>query len=170
MKHHFNNQNTYELDCIKNALRIDRNLQLIFGIIAVLFGGWLLLFVFKRFSWIFAALALVMLFSGIRLLYDVFRFWKMEQTYLIRLLFYQPQEIVWVYSIVTEKLPFGVALSKKGTMYFKLLNGDEITIKLDDKEMPLISKCLHEVLPHATFGYSKEKEQWYMANPAMLLK
>jgi hypothetical protein len=170
MKHLFNNENTYELNCIKNALRIDRNLKFIFGISATLFGAWLLMFVFERFSWIFAAFALAMLVSGIRLLSDVFRFWKMEQTPLIQLLFYQPQEIVWVYTIVTEKLPFGVFFSKKGTMYFKLLNGDEISIKLDEKQLPLISESLNSVLPHATFGYSKEKEQWYMANPAMLLK
>ena len=170
MEHSFQNQYSYEMNCIKDSLRLDRNLKLIVSIVAIGVGVWSLWFTFNRFAWFFGALALTSLVVGVKLLFNVIQEWKVEQMPLMQLLSFKREKIVWVYSIVTEKLPFGVFVSKKGTMYFKLLDGDEITIRLTEKEIPLVAKSLNYILPHATFGYSKEYEQWYMANPAMLLK
>lgn len=86
------------------------------------------------------------------------------------LLLKQPRKVVWVYSIVTQRMPFGFVINHSGTMYFKLIDGSEMTLSLPAEELKSISEMLNYHLPHATFGYSKEKEQWFLAHPEMLLK
>jgi len=82
----------------------------------------------------------------------------------------EPKRIVWVYSIVTKRMPFGFQINQSGTMYFKLLDGDELTLSFPASELKSISEMLNYHLPHATFGYTKEREQWYMAHPELLLR
>jgi hypothetical protein len=86
------------------------------------------------------------------------------------LLEHHPRQIVWVYSIVTERLPFGFNVARAGLMYFKLADGDEITVSLPAERLPWISRYLNDRLPHATFGYSRDREQWYLASPYLLLR
>ncbi len=161
--------NSEAIILIQNALKTDRNLQLLISLIGLGMGGYLLINNLERFTWIVNTLILAVIFGCFKLLYDVIRFWQPRQMPLIQLLINQPKEIIWVYSVLTEKLPLGIWFSKKGTMYFKLMNKDEFTIKLSEKEALIVSKYLNDRLPHATFGYSKDKEQWYMANPALLI-
>ena len=82
----------------------------------------------------------------------------------------KPRKVVWVYSVVTQRMPFGFVINHSGTMYFKLIDGSEMTLSLPAEELKSISEMLNYHLPHATFGYSKEKEQWFLAHPEMLLK
>ncbi len=93
-----------------------------------------------------------------------------EEMPLKKLLLKEPQKVVWVYSMVTQRMPFGFQINQSGTMYFKLIDGNEITLSLPVSELKGISEMLNYHLPHASFGYSKEKEQWYLAHPAMLMK
>ena len=55
-------------------------------------------------------------------------------------------------------------------VYFKLIDGDEITLSIPEKELNTLMKELNRRLPHATFGYTKDREQWFMAEPALLLR
>jgi hypothetical protein len=55
-------------------------------------------------------------------------------------------------------------------LYFKLSNGDEITVSLRPQKLKVISKFLNRLLPHASFGYSHDRAQWYHVHPDMLRK
>lgn len=95
---------------------------------------------------------------------------RVERTPLMQLIKHQPGQIVWVYSVVTEWLPFGLQAGRNATLYIKLLDGDEITLALPQKHLKLVSHLLNRLLPHASFGYTKDREQWYLASPALLLQ
>ncbi len=89
-----------------------------------------------------------------------------------RLFYYikeNPRHIVWVYSILKVQLPFGFQVAKSGTLYFKLADGDEISVGLPEHQLKLVSESLNAILPHASFGYSQERDQLFSINPALLV-
>ncbi len=163
-------KNQYELDCIHQALIRDRNSRFLAGLVALGLGIWALQKGFNASSWFMILLGIVGIGIGLKLSYDTLKYWKPSSMRLIRLLFDKPKSIVWVYSIVTVRLPFGIQLARKGTMYFKLDDTDEITIRLYENDIPKVAKYLNQLLPHATFGHTQEREQWYMANPLLLVR
>jgi hypothetical protein len=71
------------------------------------------------------------------------------------------REIVWIYSVRTQTMPFGLYLWERGTMYFKLLDGSEIVLSLPADQLKMVSKFLGRLLPHAAIGYSKERMEQY---------
>ncbi|MDX1942508.1 MAG: hypothetical protein SFU99_18230 [Saprospiraceae bacterium] len=105
---------------------------------------------------------------SITALYHLYLHWNDDR--LMRLLEYQPQQIVWIYTVVVQRMPFGVHLFQNGTLFFKLIDGDEISILLSEKKMKLACHTLSRLLPHATIGYSKEREAQYKQNPKRLIK
>lgn len=156
---------------IAKSLRRERNQKLIAGVAALALGiGLASRFPFKPHEWFLGILMLALLVVGILIIVKLIRNWELDQMELIRLLKYEPMEIVWVYSIQTSRLPFGIQLQEECTMYFKLMNRDFIEIKLPKSKIKMVSEVLNVVLPHATFGYSVDNAQWYVANPALLLK
>lgn len=163
-------KNHYELNCIYQALIRDRNSRFLAGLVAFSLGIWALQKGFGAGSWFMILLGIIGIGIGVKLSYDTLRYWKPDRMRLILLLFNEPKSIVWVYSIVTVRLPFGIQFARKGTMYFKLDDNDEITIRLYEKDIPQVAKYLNKQLPHATFGYTQEREQWYMANPLLLIR
>lgn len=160
----------YEFQCMEESLKADRNLKLLIGLLAFVLGIWLGAWMTNHFAWVWLAVTFAILFGAFRLLFDVIQFWQPRSTQIMQLLHNQPTEIVWVYYVVTQKLPFGIQFSHKATMYIWLMEKDCITLKLNEKDVKPVYECLYDLLPHASFGYSQEKEQWYMANPAMLLR
>lgn len=164
-------QNTDTFTLIEKSLKRERNQKLIVGVLALLSGiGLASRFPFKPNEWFLGILTLAFLVVGILIIVKLIRNWELEKMELIRLLKYEPTEIVWVYSIQTSRLPFGIQLQHDCTMYFKLMNRDFIEIKLPKSKIKMVSAELNKVLPHATFGYSVDNAQWYAANPALLLK
>lgn len=107
---------------------------------------------------------------GIRYMYLFFPLWRGRDFHLLYLIEYRPKNIVWVYSIVTERLPFGLQFSRNATLYFKLLDGKEYSVTLPASRIKAVSHSLNTLLPHATFGYNKDREQLYIVDPSMLLK
>ncbi|MEL7220105.1 MAG: hypothetical protein AAGJ93_02235 [Bacteroidota bacterium] len=85
---------------------------------------------------------------------------------LLKMLYENPGEIVWIYSMVNDHHPFGLQFFQRGILYFKLLNGDEITANLPPKKLKLISKVLSRSLPDTVFGYSNERARKYLSDPA----
>lgn len=81
-----------------------------------------------------------------------------------------PNEVVWVYSIKTQLMPFGIQLSNRVTVFFKTIDGKENSLRVPEKDLPKIMEFLNQQLPLATFGYSQEKSQWYAIDPAMLIR
>ncbi|MEM8526756.1 MAG: hypothetical protein AAGG68_19100 [Bacteroidota bacterium] len=117
-----------------------------------------------------AVVGLIALLFAIQFAYQYFKYLEVQQMPLFLLLKRKPQDIVWVYSIVTERMPFGFKINHNALMYFKLIDKDDICLTVPAERAELISSGLNHLLPHATFGYSEDKEQLYMASPEMLLR
>ncbi len=80
----------------------------------------------------------------------------------------QAKEVVWVYSIKTHRMPFGLETVKNGILYFHFQDGTHLSISIPAHQLKLVSKYLNRLLPHASFGYSKEREQTFHYNPQLL--
>ncbi len=133
--------------------------------------GLIFLFYFGRGNSGLVILSLLLSVTGLKFLSDVFRTNKdHDASTLIPLLSQSPCKIVWVYSIVTENMPFGIHLIDRGKLLFKLDEGKEICISVPHRRLKEISRQLQQLLPHASFGYTKEKMQWYLADPHLLYK
>ena len=115
-------------------------------------------------------LSWVLIYFGIKYSWQALKVQRVEDSELMKVLLQKPKKIVWVYSIVTNRMPFGFQFSKSGVMYFKMIDGKEISIGMSAKELKIVSRFLNRMLPHATFGYSPEKEQRYQENPELLVR
>jgi len=138
--------------------------------VALLAVGIVLLLVFFRENVILTVLGLAGVIVGIRLVFAGLRNLRIKNHRLMVLLRDHPAQIVWVYALVTERLPFGFRFARSGILYFKLADGDEITVTLGAGDLRLVSRFLNRLLPHASFGYTRDREQWYLASPELLRK
>ena len=82
----------------------------------------------------------------------------------------RPYEVVWVYTIITERMPFGLQFVKNGLLYIHLIDGTHHSVSLPARKLKLVSKYLNRLLPNACFGYSEEREQTYLQNPEKLMR
>ena len=105
---------------------------------------------------------------GITALYHLYQNWNDGR--LMRLLEYQPQQIVWVYSVVVHRMPFGIHFFQYGTLFFKLADGQELSVLLSVRQLKLAGRTAERLLPHATVGYSPERARRYAQNPRSLLR
>lgn len=69
-----------------------------------------------------------------------------------------PESIVWVYGMVTERMPFGFRLSAMATLHLVDKDGGMHCFGLRPRELKLVTKTLNRVLPHAEFGYTPGRE------------
>ncbi len=153
------------------ALQLERNQKLIGAICALAFGIWLIFrLTFERSQLILGLISLTAVVIGVRLLFNTLQQWNIKSHPLMHLLQTSSQKIVWVYSMVTVRLPFGIQMQRVGTVYFKLDDKDEYTVKIHEQDLKIVMDYLNQQLPQVSFGYSQEKEQWYMANPMLLLQ
>lgn len=157
------------MNMLKKALLIECQSQLVALFLLLLTSTALLLYTFEE-SIIFPALGLMGIIISIQLIYRIARSLNIEEHRLIWLLKNQSHAIVWIYSVKTERLPFGFKLSKSTTLYFKLSDGSEISVNVPPRNLKVISRYLNRLLPHATFGYSHNRAQWFQIHPDMLRK
>jgi hypothetical protein len=122
-----------------------------------------------QWSAILALFGLILTTLALRLFYTLMQQLPVSEHRLMKLLREHPRQIVWVYSVVTQRMPFGLEIFRSGLMYFKLADGKEITVELPADRLKGVAEHLNDLLPHASFGYTRDREQWYMAEPLMLL-
>jgi hypothetical protein len=151
------------------ALRRERRVKLLTASILLLISM-ALSFTFFSVNPLLAALGLVGVVLGLRYVYQFAGYQSPEDEELIALMRRNPRHIVWVYAIVTEHLPYGFRFSYQGVLYFKLADGDEMTVSLPAKHIPSVSRFLNRILPHATFGYSEYRKAQYQTNPRLLIR
>ena len=126
---------------------------------------------FVRVNWTISMVAFSGLFVGILLLIRLLRSKPWDDHHaLLELLEHTPERVVWVYGTVTEQMPFGFKVTQGGVLYFKLLNGDDHSVGMSPQHLKLVSRFLNRVLPHATFGYTKERAAAYQTDPRSLLR
>ena len=162
------------MTCIRKALFRERfeKLRLLTALIFLIF----FLIFFSYFQNNPAAKQLLLIFAMITFVgiifftRDILRFWKPESSALMQQLQKSPKNIVWVYLLKVELIPFGINFKKENTLCLRLLNGDMLQIKIPESDSSTIMEKLELMLPHATFGYNREREQLYGIHPELLLK
>ncbi|MEY4133689.1 MAG: hypothetical protein ACOYOO_00560 [Saprospiraceae bacterium] len=87
---------------------------------------------------------------------------------LLQVLREQPLRVVWVYSVVLERVPFGIYFFRTATMFFKLDDGTELSVHLPYRHLRTVSHFLNRLLPHATFGYTSDRDYAYRVSPERL--
>jgi hypothetical protein len=154
---------------IEQALRREARQQLLVSVILLCTGLGLSFWGFNK-SVLVSVLGLGVLVMGSQLVYKTIRQLRLQLHPLHILLHYQPQRVVWVYSVVTQWMPFGLKFGQLSLVYFYTLDGKHYTISLPSAKIKLLSKYLNRLLPHATFGYSNHKEAVFRTQPAELIR
>ena len=80
----------------------------------------------------------------------------------------QPRRIIWIYTVNYDIAPAGIYLYRRSTLVFNLQNREQLFLFGSPREVENAKRVLAKILPHATFGYTKEREQWFMASPLLL--
>lgn len=156
-----------------SVLKKERNLNLCYGgmfILAGLSTAFFLGAVNLPLMILLILLMIVLILVGFKFLLEAFQNWDVINHRLFQLLERNPKKIVWVYSIHTELAPFGISVFNSGELFFKLDDGNQIIVNSAPSKLKTVSQELNAFLPHATFGYSEERDQWYSASPFLLLK
>lgn len=157
------------MDDFREALSRDLFRLILVGNICLATGMALLTLLFNR-HWLWPLTGLFLVACGLYLLIRWSRSGSPEQTALYKVLCHRPGEIVWVYPVVTQVMPFGISLYDRSYLIFKLLNGREHALQVPSRKVRLLMKWLNRYLPHATFGYSANKARNYSADPARLIR
>lgn len=170
-----NLRNTYHhhpaMHLIRTSIRRELILKLTLSIL-LFAAGIVVGYVYFKKRNVLATFGLVAVLAGLKLLRDTLRRSKVEDDPLWQLLQKDSgrQQIVWVYCVTTQVMPFGFHLWQRGAMFFKLMDGEEITVSLPAGKQKMVSRFLNRLLPHASFGYSEEKQRLFESDPSMLLR
>ncbi len=154
---------------LRRAIRQEQRIKLTFSVL-LMAGGAGFGYIFFEKKNILATFGLAGMLFGLRLLWEVLRQPKPEDDRLWKLLNDRSRQIVWVFCVNTQTMPFGFHLWEEGMMYFKLADGSEVSITLPVRKLKMVSKFLNRLLPHVSFGYSEERQRQFEANPASLLR
>ncbi|MEZ5039394.1 MAG: hypothetical protein R2828_05865 [Saprospiraceae bacterium] len=157
------------LAVLRKALVREARWQLI-AAIALLVIGFSLISVFYKTNVIVSLLGLFMTITACRYIYEFSAIKSPDDHQLIHMISYEPERIVWVYGELVERLPFGLQFSRSGTLYFKLIDGDEIIVNIPGRHLRLVSKTLNRLLPETSFGFSSEKAEKFAQKPRLLRK
>ena len=114
--------------------------------------------------------AIAALLSALLFIRDIMRFWKPESSPILQMMHFAPKNIVWIYVVQVNIAPFGIRLKNEQTICLRLMNGDILQIRFPEKELQSVLNGLAELLPHATFGFDKAKEQLYRIHPSLLYR
>lgn len=156
----------------QEALKRERKMKLLVLVINILLVlGLLYLAVFMQNPLASIVFTLAGIGFGVAVFFgrDIWKNWEVNHSPIISRLHQNPTTIVWLYTIRVDFSPFGIQFWDEYTLSFRLDDGEELQIRIRATEIIKIEKALRKMLPQATFGYSKEREQWYMANPMLLL-
>ena len=157
------------LEFIKQSIQKEQR-QKFFASTLMLSVGILLMYYNFNASYFLSVIGLLFVVLGLRYTFIFLPGRKSKDLYLIHLIKHHPEQIVWVYGIITERLPFGFQFGDNAALHFRLIDKEEYVIELPKNKIEEITTALNPMLPNTTFGYSKDNEQLYIANPALLLK
>jgi len=152
-----------------HAIARENRLQLIAAVVLTIVGILTIYYAFGL-SHIIAGLGVVTTLIGIRLTFKFAQQQRVEESYLVHLIFHEPDKIVWVYGLVTQHQPFGFNTTRSGVLYFNLVNGDNISVSLSAQKLKQVSFLLNRLLPRAVFGHTKERERQYARDPKSMLR
>jgi len=119
---------------------------------------------------LWSAAGLVIALGGMFIYFFLFRELPFHRHPIVTQLEKRRRDIVWIYTVRTQRMPFGLKLFESGLLYIKLLDGSHHCLSLPTSKLRVVSNFLHRRLPHASVGYNEEREQWYQAAPELLLQ
>ncbi len=155
-------------------LRRERNLKLLATLIMLIGGVVFIVLMYRtqtaNLGLVCALAAMTLMLLGFKFLYETIIVWQPKQHPVWLQITKKPKDIVWVYTQIVATSPYGLEVSGHGIMYLKLLNRTELSISVPRKQLRPLSESLNPLLPHATFGYSVERAQWYVADPSFLIR
>jgi hypothetical protein len=154
---------------LRNAVMRDLRWQFALSLLLLAFGSGLCLLTFKM-NVVFSIIGLGLSMVGGKLVVDTASSLRVDNHLLLNYLRYQPQHIVWVYTVVTENTPFGISLFRKGAIHFKLDDGSEFSVGFPAHKLKLVAKFLMRLLPQATFGYTTDRDYTFRVSPERLRK
>ena len=114
------------METIRKALNREIRLKLMASVALLLFGELLSIYAFQL-NGAIVVVGIVLTVLGIKFTRDALLNRNVEKSPLMQLLVKEPKKIVWIYSVVTQRMPFGLEFSNDVTIYFKLIDGDDIT-------------------------------------------
>lgn len=154
---------------LRSAIAGELRSQVLFAAALMAAGAAMLAFLYDRhFVWVIVGLVLCGCGAFVFMIW-----WKTrlpENSKLWRHLRDRPQEIVWIYSTVTEIMPFGVALFSRTHLVFNTLDGEKIYLQISLSKRKLLIFWLRRLLPRATFGYTPEREEKFYKTPGQLIR
>ncbi len=153
---------------IAKAVSEERKTYLMVGLILLFMGGFLFWNGYQK-NAALVIISLLLIVTGIKLLYDKIREPHGFHAPIIIFLTGNKENVVWVYSIVKENMPFGLRLVGSGRVMLRTLDRREFSISISQENLAHLEELLRKHLPHATFGYSAEKENMYSIDPYLLL-
>ena len=102
---------------LRNAILRELRMQFAMSLVLLAFGSGLCVLTFKM-NIVFSIIGLGLSMVGGKLVVDTTANLRIDNHLLLNYLRYQPQHIVWVYSVLTERTSFGIQLFRKGTLHF----------------------------------------------------
>lgn len=80
----------------------------------------------------------------------------------------EAERFVWVHYYKVESMPYGIRVGAWTTLYLCRDDREKVGLRCTERECRALMDDLRAVLPHATFGYSPTKAQWFEADPNLL--
>lgn len=157
------------MQLLRRAILREKRLQLGAAVVFVLLGLVTTYYGFLK-DWNILLVGIFALLAGTYFTYRFVPQQDITNNYLLHLLFYQPDKIVWVYGVVTQHRPFGFNTTRNGVLYFYLIDGDSISVSLSAQKLKQVSFFLNRMLPRAVFGYTEERARQYARDPQSLLR
>lgn len=147
-----------------------REIRLVFFLsFFALCAGTALLMVSLKYGILFAFLGSILVGISAWLYFQYREIQDPEKSPIIKALREEQGQIVWIYPYITEVMPFGVSLFKRCYIIIKLDDGAEHSFIIRMKEKKLLLKWMKRLLPHTTFGFSKDREARYGISPESFL-
>ena len=151
------------------SIQKDWLLRFSIGTVLELGGAYTFHVFFSEKPWL-SAVGLMVAFGAMFMYYFLLRELPFSKHPIVTQLEERRQDIVWFYTVRTQRMPFGLKLFESGLLYIKLIDGSHHCLSLPSSQLRVVSNFLHRKLPHASVGYNEEREQWYLASPELLLQ
>ncbi|MGB1243281.1 MAG: hypothetical protein ACPG49_12210 [Chitinophagales bacterium] len=168
------NQPDVDIFIIENALRKNRNLKVMVGVLLMCLAFLTVLFTMEalpqKYTFTVALICMLFGFSGIYFLLSALLRYDTQKNYVLKIMTQRPDMVAWIYYYKVESLPFGIKVFEYSTLFIHLINREKINIQMPEWEIKFLINLLQERLGNATFGYSKYNEQLFGIAPDLLKK
>ncbi len=168
------NQTSTDLQLIEQAIRQNRNLKLLVGLILLSIAVFVIYqaqssFLAQKTTFLISLFGLLLSFAGFYLCLSGLAKYDSYKQRVVQLLLQEPDKIVWVYYYKVESTPFGLRMFQFCSLHLNLSNYDKIVLYMPEDLILVLLPHLKTRLTKTSFGYSKHKEQLYNISPSLLV-